>query len=178
MRGSEDARKLDLTAPGDPSYGTWRSAVSRPSARHLIPAEDDAAPEIYRRGQYEFLGDADIPFSRDRSREFCDREIDRMWSRTWQWACREEHAPNAGDYHVYDVGPYSVLVVRQETGQIKAFVNSCPPGVCSSRMRVPRAVANSFCAVPSTACPGIWTARCGRFPAVGTSPMSTMRTFA
>jgi phenylpropionate dioxygenase-like ring-hydroxylating dioxygenase large terminal subunit len=78
------------------------------------------------RGQNEFPGDADIPFSRYRSREFYDREIDRMWSRTWQWACREEHVPNAGDYYVYDVGPYSLLVVRQETGQIKAFVNSCP----------------------------------------------------
>jgi phenylpropionate dioxygenase-like ring-hydroxylating dioxygenase large terminal subunit len=33
---------------------------------------------------------------------------------------------NPGDYYVYDVGPYSVLVVRQKTGQIKAFVNSCP----------------------------------------------------
>ena len=48
-----------------------------------------------------------------------------MWSRTWQWACREEHIPEPGDYYVYDVGDRSAVVVRGPDGSIKAFHNAC-----------------------------------------------------
>lgn len=89
--------------------------------------QTDAVPpgeEVAREG-YAFLGDRDLDFERYVSPEFFKLEIERMWSRTWQWACREEHIPEEGDYHVYDVGPYSVLVVRTESGEIKAFRNAC-----------------------------------------------------
>ncbi len=48
-----------------------------------------------------------------------------MWSRCWQWACREEHIPAVGDHYVYDIGPYSVIITRVAVGEIKAFINSC-----------------------------------------------------
>ena len=97
-----------------------------PSARDVIAADNDDAPITFRQGQEQFLGDADIPYSRYTSQSFYEAEIEHMWSRTWQWACREEHIPNAGDYIVYDVGPYSALIIRQVDGTVKAFVNSCP----------------------------------------------------
>ncbi len=34
--------------------------------------------------------------------------------------------PEAGDYYVYDIDRYSVLVVRGNDGGIRAFVNACP----------------------------------------------------
>ncbi|RXL80108.1 aromatic ring-hydroxylating dioxygenase subunit alpha, partial [Citrobacter sp. AAK_AS5] len=71
-----------------------------------------------------FLGDADIPIDRYISQEFFDREMERLWPRVWQWACREEHIPEVGDYYVYDIGNYSIIVVRADSG-IKAYVNSC-----------------------------------------------------
>jgi nitrite reductase/ring-hydroxylating ferredoxin subunit len=66
-------------------------------------------------------------YSTDRytSREFFARELDRMWGRVWQMACREEDIPNAGDVHVYEIGDRSVLVTRGPDGVIRAFVNSC-----------------------------------------------------
>ena len=48
-----------------------------------------------------------------------------LWPRAWQWACREEHLPDVGDTYVYDVGPYSVIVVRSAADTIQAFLNSC-----------------------------------------------------
>ncbi len=71
-----------------------------------------------------FIGDADIPFERYTSRQFYDLEMQRMWSRVWQWACREEHIPEVGDYYVYDIGRYSLIVVRTQDG-IRAYHNSC-----------------------------------------------------
>ena len=87
--------------------------------------DSDLQPPSYRIESYRFLGVEDIPFERYTSPEFFQREMDRMWTRTWQWACREEHIPNAGDYYVYDIGPYSLIVVRTESGSIRAYYNAC-----------------------------------------------------
>jgi len=48
-----------------------------------------------------------------------------MWPRTWQFACREEHIPEVGDYYVYDVGPYSLIVTRAGEDDIRAYFNAC-----------------------------------------------------
>ena len=73
----------------------------------------------------KFLGDADIDYARYTSREFMHAEFDRMWSRVWQFACREEQIPLVHDYIVYDIGRWSVIVVRGADGHIRAFHNSC-----------------------------------------------------
>jgi phenylpropionate dioxygenase-like ring-hydroxylating dioxygenase large terminal subunit len=51
--------------------------------------------------------------------------MSRLWPRVWQFACREEHIPEPGDYVVYDIGRYSYVVVRSSSGEIKCFVNAC-----------------------------------------------------
>ncbi|GAB4145808.1 MAG: hypothetical protein Tsb0016_15910 [Sphingomonadales bacterium] len=66
----------------------------------------------------------DIAFARYTSRDFFDLEMDKMWTKVWQFACREEHLPEIGDYYVYDIGRYSVLIVRAEAG-LRAYYNSC-----------------------------------------------------
>ncbi len=97
------------------------------SVQEVIRADGDSdrQPASYKLDAYTFLGDQDIPFERYTSPEFFKREMDRMWPRTWQWACREEHIPSAGDYYVYDVGPYSLIIVRTNSGKIKAYHNAC-----------------------------------------------------
>ncbi len=97
-----------------------------PSARDIIQQDEDGAPAALLTENYRFLGDVDLSLERYTSQSFYDEEIEKVWAKTWQWACREEHIPLAGDYQVYDVGPYSAFVVRQQDGSIKAFVNSCP----------------------------------------------------
>ncbi len=97
-----------------------------PSAREVIAADGDRAPSSYLQVSEPDFGDADISFRRYTSQAIYDAEIERVWGRTWQWACREEQIAQPGDYLIYDVGPYSALVVRQRDGALKAFINSCP----------------------------------------------------
>ncbi len=116
----------DLTAPPDRRLAPGEARCPGPSTRDIILRDGDSVPEPLLAESYRFLGDADIAFSRYTSQAFFDREMEKLWSRTWQWACREEHVPSPGDYYVYDVGPYSALVVRDRQGELRAFANACP----------------------------------------------------
>lgn len=95
------------------------------TVQDLLDRDSREVPAWLREQSCTFLGDEDIPYTRYVSADFHDLEVKHLWPRTWQWACREEHIPEAGDYHVYDVGPYSVIVMRTETGEIRAYRNSC-----------------------------------------------------
>ena len=59
------------------------------------------------------------------SREFFALEWEHMWTRVWLLLGRESEIPNPGDYQREDVGPESILMVRQDDGGIKAFYNVC-----------------------------------------------------
>ena len=96
-----------------------------PSTRDQILADGWAVPAALTAESYEFLGDADIGYERYTSQTFFDAEMAQLWPRVWQWACREEHIPDTGDHIVYEIGPYSVLIVRTATGDIKAYHNAC-----------------------------------------------------
>ncbi len=116
----------ELCQPGDPSLAPGEARCPGPSVAELLAAEGSASDPGLAAARYEFLGDADLPFSRYTDPAFHEAEIRHLWPKVWQWACREEHIPNAGDYQVYDVGPYSALVIRGEDGAIRSFVNACP----------------------------------------------------
>ncbi len=103
-------------------------------------------PQLLERS-YEFLGDDDIAYETYTSVDYAEAEHERMWSRVWQWACHVDHVPEAGDYSVYDIGDRSALIVRTESGELKAYVNACmhrgtqlkPPGSCgfATELRCP-----------------------------------------
>ncbi|MFT7091065.1 MAG: nitrite reductase/ring-hydroxylating ferredoxin subunit, partial [Candidatus Azotimanducaceae bacterium] len=115
-----------LTEPSDPALSPGEARCPGPSVREVLESEDSRFDIGLMSSKSDFLGDRDLPFSRYTSLEFYQNEIDHLWPKVWQWACREEHIPNPGDYMVYDVGPYSALVIRGEDNQQRAFVNSCP----------------------------------------------------
>src|SRR5258707_799390 len=60
------------------------------------------------------------------SREYFRNEWRRMWMRTWQIGGMSAQAPEAGDYLVADLGPESILIIRQDGGAFRAFYNVCP----------------------------------------------------
>jgi len=66
-----------------------------------------------------------VPRERYFDRNFFELENERLWPRVWQMACRLEEIPNVGDYVEYNVARYSVLVVRTEKDEIKAYQNAC-----------------------------------------------------
>lgn len=68
----------------------------------------------------------DLVPNTDYSPEFHRLEMERVWPRVWQVACREEEIPNVGDYVNYEIGHESILVVRSAPNKIKALFNICP----------------------------------------------------
>ena len=59
------------------------------------------------------------------SKDFARREWEAVWTRSWLLMCRADEIPEAGDFVVEQVGPESILIVRQEDDGIKAFYNVC-----------------------------------------------------
>jgi nitrite reductase/ring-hydroxylating ferredoxin subunit len=91
-----------------------------------ILAQDKVPPPAWATEEsYEFLGDEDIDTERYLSAAYQDEEFKRLWTRTWQFACREEHIPAVGDYYVYDIGAYSFIVTRVAENDIRAYFNAC-----------------------------------------------------
>jgi choline monooxygenase len=66
-----------------------------------------------------------VPAARYYSEDFAKLEAERMWPKTWQVACTVDHVAEPGDYFEYRCGPYSVLVVRGDDGELRAFQNAC-----------------------------------------------------
>ncbi len=66
-----------------------------------------------------------VPKERYVSQEFLDLEMEKLWPRVWQVACREEELPETGDYLEYTIGDQSILVVRTDPGTIKGYFNTC-----------------------------------------------------
>lgn len=67
-----------------------------------------------------------IPYDRYFDPKYVDLEVEHIWSKEWQIACREEDIPEIGDRVSYDIVDKSFLVVRTAANEFKAFYNSCP----------------------------------------------------
>lgn len=59
------------------------------------------------------------------SREWHEREKEKLWKKVWQLACREEHIPEVGDHIVYEIAGLSYLVIRSSPNEIRAYPNAC-----------------------------------------------------
>jgi nitrite reductase/ring-hydroxylating ferredoxin subunit len=72
------------------------------------------------------IGDDDVvPRLRYTSPQFAAMEFERLWSRVWQVACREEEISEVGDYCEYVIGDQSILVVRSAPDLVGAYHNTC-----------------------------------------------------
>ncbi len=57
--------------------------------------------------------------------DFYQLEVERLWPRVWQMACRLEEIPGPGDFVTYEFLDQSVVVVRTDDGEVRAFQNAC-----------------------------------------------------
>lgn len=58
-------------------------------------------------------------------RDVFDLEMERIFARTWLFLTHECMIPNKGDFITTRMGQDEVIVVRQQDGGIKAFLNVC-----------------------------------------------------
>jgi phenylpropionate dioxygenase-like ring-hydroxylating dioxygenase large terminal subunit len=94
------------------------------SYQELLKTDSRPSPAFYATATRD-LGTAPIPASNYTSPEVYAREVEKVWMKTWQWACRDDDIPKVGDTYVYELLDQAVIVVRQENGDVRAFKNVC-----------------------------------------------------
>lgn len=102
-----------VTEPGHPTF------------QQLLEAEQVPVPECLRTDTQPRIPAAPLHTERWTSQRYADAEAEALWPRVWQMACRASRLSNAGDYFVYDISRYSILLVRTELGVLKGYHNSC-----------------------------------------------------
>ena len=95
------------------------------SVQDILDRDGDNPPAHLREQSYRYLGSEDLDPSRYTSREFARLEMELMWTKVWQYACREEQIPEVGDHIVYDIGEYSFIITRVAEDDIRAYYNAC-----------------------------------------------------
>lgn len=98
----------------------------KPSVQDVFANDTNPAPSVMRN---ESPADGwptdDVSAERYFSKEWHDREVENVWRKCWQLACREEEIPNVGDHIVYEIVHDSLIVVRTSPTEIRAYINSC-----------------------------------------------------
>lgn len=93
--------------------------------QQLLDQDTHEVPEVLRLQSPKDMGLNEFSVTRYTSQAYHDLEVERLWKKVWQFTCREEDIPNPGDHYRYDIAGMSFLVVRTDSGEIKAFPNAC-----------------------------------------------------
>ena len=91
----------------------------------LLDHDTREVPDVYRWTNPMQGVALTVPVDRYTSQAFHHLEVERVWKKVWQVACRVEDILEPGQYVKYDIADISVLVVRQKDGSIKAHRNVC-----------------------------------------------------
>jgi phenylpropionate dioxygenase-like ring-hydroxylating dioxygenase large terminal subunit len=105
-------QKVRMGEPPVISYQELLARDSRPSPAFYAPVTRD-------------LGTEPVPASRYTDPEFFKVETEKVFMKTWQFACRDEDIPEIGDTFVYELLDQQLLVVRQRDKSVRAFKNVC-----------------------------------------------------
>jgi phenylpropionate dioxygenase-like ring-hydroxylating dioxygenase large terminal subunit len=118
----------DQRSPGPGASGHDSSAPPAqpgPSVQELLDTETRPVPAALRDRSRVALGTGSVDRERYTSYAWHRLEVERLWRRVWQMACRDEDIPEVGDHVVYDIVDDSLIVVRTAPDEVRAFHNSC-----------------------------------------------------
>jgi phenylpropionate dioxygenase-like ring-hydroxylating dioxygenase large terminal subunit len=93
--------------------------------QELLDRDTHDVPSVLRLQSPMDFGDEDVSIERYTSKAWFDKEVEFLWKRVWQYACREEEIPEPGDTYRYDIAGMSFLVVRTSSGDVRAYPNAC-----------------------------------------------------
>ena len=91
----------------------------------MSPPTDLFDPAHYSDVRRPLLEASSLPAWCYTSEEFYQREVERVFMRSWHLVGREDELPNAGDYLVHDLCNESTVVMRSDDQKIRAFANTC-----------------------------------------------------
>jgi phenylpropionate dioxygenase-like ring-hydroxylating dioxygenase large terminal subunit len=93
--------------------------------QEILDRDEHPPPNFLRERSIRDLGTGPVPAAHFTDPALFKRQIERMWTRTWQMACREEEIPDVGDYHVYDIVGKSLIIARIAPDEFRALHNVC-----------------------------------------------------
>ncbi len=82
-------------------------------------------PATYEATRRPLLEAETLPPACYTSEAFFKREIDTIFMKVWNFIGRVDAIPNAGDYYTVDFAGVPLVIVRDDNGQVRGFVNSC-----------------------------------------------------
>ncbi|RYG44177.1 aromatic ring-hydroxylating dioxygenase subunit alpha [bacterium] len=85
----------------------------------------DLLPEVYKKSAPYCGGPKKVNVARFFEKKYHDLEVERLWKKVWQMACREDDIPEVGDYLLYQIANLEFIVVRTGEHEFKAFPNAC-----------------------------------------------------
>jgi len=95
------------------------------SYQQLLETDTRPVPDVLRWQARAEIPVVQVPIERYTARAFHDLEVEKLWRRVWQMACREEEIPEVGDHVVYEIADDSLIVMRSAPGEIRAYHNVC-----------------------------------------------------
>jgi phenylpropionate dioxygenase-like ring-hydroxylating dioxygenase large terminal subunit len=96
-----------------------------PSVQDYLDTDSREVPEILRYDVNDPLGSEDVSVDRYISKSWHDDEVEKVWRRAWQFACRLDQIPNVGDHVLYEIAGDSLIVMRSGPDEVKALFNAC-----------------------------------------------------
>lgn len=95
------------------------------SYEDLLEEDTRPIPERVRSfGDYD-VGPRQVPARWYTDHGIYRDEIENIWKKKWQMACRIDHLREVGDTYVYNVASLSFVLVRVSKDLIKGYWNSC-----------------------------------------------------
>jgi len=133
LRAAQEAQpqpvKLIGKYVGDPGMETPEGPRSSAHVPQDFLVENerrpDLLPEVYRKRSTVPGGPEKVPAARYFDPKYHDLEVEHIWKKCWQMACREDDIPEVGDHYLYEIAGLQYLVVRTAPDKIKALVNAC-----------------------------------------------------
>lgn len=91
----------------------------------ILLGDNQAVPTIFLEQSPPRIDKLEIPKGIFSSEKYHQLEVEKLWQKVWQPACREEDIPKVGDQVLYEVADFSIMVTRTAPDQIQGFYNSC-----------------------------------------------------
>jgi phenylpropionate dioxygenase-like ring-hydroxylating dioxygenase large terminal subunit len=95
------------------------------SYAEVLDADTHDVPPMLRKLGDQNVGPLSIPTAWYLDQAIHDLEVEKIWKKSWQVACREEDLLDVGDTWVYDIASISIVLVKASKTEIKAFYNAC-----------------------------------------------------
>lgn len=82
-------------------------------------------PKLYERVRRPPLEAEGLPPHCYTAPEFYEREVERIFLKSWNFIGRDDEIAKPGDHVVVDLVGQSVIVLRDRSGRLRAFANTC-----------------------------------------------------